>query len=1146
MGSEPNDRRRLDLLRRRSPDRGAAISRILPRPVPRLLITSPIASQRLARAEAWLAARPRGEEVLIIGASQEAATDLTRRVARQSGASFGWYRATLGRVAAALAGPELAARGIAAAGALPLEAICARVVDTLSRSGELGRLAAVEDFPNLPRALARTIAEVRLAGLDPERLRGEGTEELARIHEAYEAELERAKIADRALVLRIAADVVNGVNSGTRSLGAASGLGPIVARPLLLVDVAVTTALERALVAALAGCAPDVLATVPAGDEQSLSYLREALGVAPEPAAIEIEIDDPARAASLRRLQTYLFAEGPAPIGTLDREVTFLSAPGESRECVEIARLAQQEAARGVPFDRMAILLRAPLPYRAHLEEALRRAGIPAHFARGSVRPDSGGRAFVALLACGAEKLSARRFAEYLSLGQVPEATAEGAPPRAIPEGDRWVPPDDEIVRTAVVRGASFDALDGPIAAEERFVAQGPPSLAPLMMTGSVPAPRRWEQLLIESAVLGGLDRWSTRLAGLHNQLTRELEGLEGNEPLQDRVRRSLVDLAALRRFALPLLHDLELLPARASWGDWTVRLSALATRALRKPERVLAALAELLPMAAVGPVTLDEIRLVLGRRLTDLVVLPEARAGGHIFVAPVEAARGLTFDVVFVPGLAEKLFPQKVSEDPILLDRARRALGLDTNEQRVEKERLALRLAVGAARERIVLSYPRVDMDQSRPRVPSFYGLEVIRAAEGKLPGFDELARRAELHGGAARIGWPAPAKLRDAIDDAEYDLALLETLFHRPEAETVGSAHYLLGANPHLARALRFRARRWNVKKWMSSDGLVDPSAAARAALSKHSLTSRAYSATALQTFSTCPYKFLLYAVHRLTPREAPEPIEELGPRERGALVHEVLYEVLDSLRADGALPITRENLDGARSRLDTVLARTAERYKDELAPAIERVWKDGIDSVLADLREHLRRAAEDGAWTPRQFELSFGLRDRKSRDPSSTEASVELDCGIHLRGSIDLVEEDASGALRATDYKTGRAQVSGGKAIVNGGRTLQPVLYALALEKLFPAARIEAGRLYYCTSAGGFEEVPIPLDEQARRSADTVARVIGKALSEGFLPAAPDAGACEYCEYRAVCGPYEELRTGRKSPERLHDLRALRKLV
>ncbi len=242
---------------------------------------------------------------------------------------------------------------------------------------------------------------------------------------------------------------------------------------------------------------------------------------------------------------------------------------------------------------------------------------------------------------------------------------------------------------------------------------------------------------------------------------------------------------------------------------------------------------------------------------------------------------------------------------------------------------------------------------------------------------------------------------------------------------------------------------------------------------------------------------------------PREAPEAIEELGPRERSALVHEVLYETLDILRQDGALPITRNNLDVASRRLDLVLARTADRYRDELAPAIERVWKDGIDSVLADLREWLRRASEDGAWTPQRFELSFGLRERKTRDPSSQESAVELDCGIRLRGAIDLVEQDAGGALRATDYKTGRAQARAGATVVNGDRTLQPVLYALALEKLFPEARIEAGRLYYCTSAGGSEEVPIPLDDRARSAATTVAKVIGKALSEGFLPAAPDAG-------------------------------------
>ena len=53
--------------------------------------------------------------------------------------------------------------------------------------------------------------------------------------------------------------------------------------------------------------------------------------------------------------------------------------------------------------------------------------GTPAWFARGTSRPDPAGRAFLALLDCAVEGLSARRFAEYLSLGQVPPLFSFGA-----------------------------------------------------------------------------------------------------------------------------------------------------------------------------------------------------------------------------------------------------------------------------------------------------------------------------------------------------------------------------------------------------------------------------------------------------------------------------------------------------------------------------------------------------------------------------------------------------------------------------------------------------------------------------------------------------------------------------------------------
>src|SRR5208282_4535853 len=150
---------------------------------------------------------------------------------------------------------------------------------------------------------------------------------------------------------------------------------------------------------------------------------------------------------------------------------------------------------------------------------------------------------------------------------------------------------------------------------------------------------------------------------------------------------------------------------------------------------------------------------------------------------------------------------------------------------------RMALRLAVGAARRKVVLSYPRIDLDQGRPRVPSFYALEVLRAAEGRLPGFEELARRAGAEA-SIRLGWPAPANAEDAIDDAEFDLALLDGLVAADPETNAGAAHYLLGANVHLARALRTRARRW-LRRWSAADGLVDPDPATLAALARHNFS-------------------------------------------------------------------------------------------------------------------------------------------------------------------------------------------------------------------------------------------------------------------------------------------------------------------
>ncbi|NUQ76426.1 MAG: PD-(D/E)XK nuclease family protein, partial [Polyangiaceae bacterium] len=242
--------------------------------MPNILLASPIAAQRLERAAGWLELKKRDRHVVIVGASLEAANDIARKVlAKKGGAAFGWQRMTLGRLAASLAVVGLAERGLVPAGPLPLEALCARVVEDLAKSEGLGRLGGVGDRPGLPRALARTLRELRLAGVGPEILElRAGTADLGRLERAYEQELERAGLADRAGIFKAAAKIA-------RDDRTTIAKNPLLNAPLLLVDVEIASALERELVAALAARSPDVMATIPAGDERSLQHLRKALGV---------------------------------------------------------------------------------------------------------------------------------------------------------------------------------------------------------------------------------------------------------------------------------------------------------------------------------------------------------------------------------------------------------------------------------------------------------------------------------------------------------------------------------------------------------------------------------------------------------------------------------------------------------------------------------------------------------------------------------------------------------------------------------------------------------------------------------------------------------------------------------------------------
>lgn len=267
---------------------------------------------------------------------------------------------------------------------------------------------------------------------------------------------------------------------------------------------------------------------------------------------------------------------------------------------------------------------------------------------------------------------------------------------------------------------------------------------------------------------------------------------------------------------------------------------------------------------------------------------------------------------------------------------------------------------------------------------------------------------------------------------------------------------------------------------------------------------------------------------------------------PMQRGSLIHDVQFQLFAQLRQNDLIPVRPANLEKAGQALERIVAEVAASYHDDLGPAIERVWEDGIAVIRADLREWLRRLSEDeSGYVPVHFELTFGIErpDWNRVDPQSVGGAINLESGIQLRGSIDLVERHPTGIVRITDHKTGRPD-NVSDLLIDGGKVLQPLFYALVAEKLLAGqAKVRSGRLYFCTSVGGFVEQVVNLSDEARAAAVQVVEIIDAAVAAPFLPAAPDKRECEYCNYRSVCGPYEELRVSRKPRQRLEPLFALR---
>ena len=497
--------------------------------------------------------------------------------------------------------------------------------------------------------------------------------------------------------------------------------------------------------------------------------------------------------------------------------------------------------------------------------------------------------------------------------------------------------------------------------------------------------------------------------------------------------------------------------------------LRALAIRGLRAARR---ACCRRWPICVRWPAsarsTLEEARDVLHDRLVTLDWEPPARRYGRLFVGTPHQARGRSFRVVFVPGLAERVVPQRPREDPLLLDDGRRALdpALIRQDERGSAERLLLKIAIGAATERLYLSYPRLDVAETRARVPSFYALDVDardhrpRAGpSGAGLGSGRRGRRQPGLAGAeepgsrdrrsrARSGGPQAAARLRAIRRAGQGPRALPA-----RAERIAAP---LGDQPLGARARRLVAER------RADQGVARHRDGARPPIGSRQ---RAYSLSALQRFAACPYQFLLATIYRLEPWDEPEPLVRMDPLTRGSLFHKAQAEFYRALEADGRAA------GDAAPRSPRRPARST-RCSIASPPSTRRSWRrrsSGCGATrstncAATSASGCRRSRTEPDWRPGLLRVQ--LRPQRRRPRSAQPARAGAGRRPLRAARFGRSDRAPRRPRRAPRHRSqDRQEPLEPRPRSSAAATmLQPVLYSLAVEQGL-GKKVFEGRLFYC---------------------------------------------------------------------------------
>ncbi len=471
---------------------------------------------------------------------------------------------------------------------------------------------------------------------------------------------------------------------------------------------------------------------------------------------------------------------------------------------------------------------------------------------------------------------------------------------------------------------------------------------------------------------------------------------------------------------------------------------------------------------------------------LTDLLehqrLPPRRREEGRVRVLSAEQVRNLDVPRLFLAGLTETSFPRHRSDDCLYSERDRQELndcGLSLGHRAVrsQEELLMFYGIVTRVRRQLVLTYPVVT-DEGQPLSRSPYLSSICEL-------FDPTALEIQLEEQLdpipplERVLSSADCRVRGMADALDGRPALFRTVCEEQRAAR------------HCLAAVDMNARRFQTRGLTNYEGMLEnPRNIER--IQEHFSSDHEFSATQLEAYAECPFRFLIKHVLKLEPPVVPGV--ETDYARRGSLVHDLLAGLHRTLFADGgeaggsqSVPRGEDVAAKFQQLLETELkthasAGTVQRALERIEQRLLAEWGEAYGRQWNDYVATLPRDA-DRPPLPALFEAAFGAAMPASSDNDNLLASVPdslidkpadgtrsvpgtlgaaafpplifgtAESAVRVGGRIDRIDVglvEGRAVFTVIDYKTGRrARASFDTA--ETGRTLQLALYALAVLRL-----------------------------------------------------------------------------------------------